>query len=100
MTIEKQVGYDGRLDRIEAKIDRLGDAMIDLARAEEKLITVEKFNQNTAKTFSELSKKIYILEKTAIENAATIKRINWFVVALATSILGGLTKYFVDNYLG
>ena len=32
----------GRLDRIEEKLDKLTDAIVAIARAEEKLVTLEK----------------------------------------------------------
>ena len=40
---------DDRLSRIEEKIDKLSDAMISLARAEEKLLSIETSNQNQYK---------------------------------------------------
>ena len=37
---------ESRLDRIESKIDKLADAMISLARAEEKIIALQEDHEN------------------------------------------------------
>ena len=42
MTSPKSMEYENRLGRIEAKIDRLAEAIISLARAEEKLLQLEE----------------------------------------------------------
>ena len=43
-----------RLDRIEDKIDKLSDAMVSLARAEEKLIAIEKNNHSSLERMNRL----------------------------------------------
>lgn len=53
---------DARLARIENKIDQLSEAMIMLARAEEKLINMEKNNQNTNEVVQLYEKKIDSIE--------------------------------------
>ena len=52
-----------RLDRIEDKIDKLSDAMVSLARAEEKLIAIEKNNHAGIERMNRFSQKLDDIEK-------------------------------------
>ena len=48
---------ESRLDRIEQKIDKLADAMISLARAEEKIIALQDDHENMRERLNKLSVK-------------------------------------------
>ena len=84
-----------RLDRIEEKIDKLSDAMISLARAEEKLIAIEKNNHANFDRMNRFSQKLDAIEDKVIDNTRTIGVITkmfWLVigaisVAVATEFL-------------
>ena len=86
---------DGRLDRIEAKIDKLADAMIKIARAEEKLLNMEQKYSASYDRMNKFSSKLDDLEKIVTENSATVNTINklfWVALiamagAVATNIL-------------
>lgn len=62
-----------RLDRIENKIDSLSEAMISLARAEERLIAIETTNNQQYERVNRLSTKIDAVEK---DTATEIGRIS------------------------
>ena len=49
---------ESRLDRIEQKIDKLADAMISLARAEEKIIALQDDHENMRERLNKLSVKL------------------------------------------
>ena len=49
---------ESRLDRIEQKIDKLADAMISLARAEEKIIALQEDHDNMRERMNKLSVKL------------------------------------------
>jgi len=94
----KVVGHmaeDPRLDRIEAKIDKLSDAMVTLARAEEKLISMEQKYSASYDRMNKFSTKLDELERIVTQNAATVNTINklfWVAIiamagAIATNIL-------------
>ena len=51
-----------RFDRLEDKIDKLADAMISLARVEEKLSNLERNNQNNFERMNKFSKKLDEIE--------------------------------------
>ena len=89
--------HESRLDRIEKKIDDLSDAMISLARAEEKLTSIEKNNFASYERMNRFSRKLDNLEKIVDDNARTVSIITkffWIFVTVATS--GGLGMYFFN----
>lgn len=89
--------HDGRLERIEKKIDDLSTAMISLARAEEKLLSIEKNNFASYERMNRFSRKLDDIEKLSIENARTISFINRvFWIALTVAISGGAGMYFIN----
>jgi len=76
-----------RLDRIEEKIDKLSDAMISLARAEEKLIAIEKNNHANFERMNRFSQKLDIIEDKVNDNARTVSLINrMFWIAISASL--------------
>ena len=86
---------DNRLDRIEQKIDKLSEAMITIARAEEKLISMEQKYAAQYDRMNKFSEKLDELERIVTQNAATVNTINklfWVAIiamagAIATNIL-------------
>ena len=89
--------HESRLDRIEKKIDDLSDAMISLARAEEKLTSIEKNNFASYERMNRFSRKLDNLEKVVNDNSRTVSIITkffWIFVTVATS--GGLGMYFFN----
>ena len=80
-----------RLDRIEVKIDKLSDAMISLARAEEKLVAIEHNNHANFDRLNRFSSKLDDIEKKVDDNARTVTVINrlfWIVVvAISTGFI-------------
>jgi predicted nucleic acid-binding Zn-ribbon protein len=73
-----------RLDRIEEKIDKLSEAMVSLARTEEKILAMEQNNRNTYDRMNRLSQKLDDLEDSVKENnriVTIITKLSWLVVA-------------------
>jgi hypothetical protein len=86
---------DSRLERIERKIDILSEAMIALARAEEKLISMERSNHASQTRIDKLNEKIDLLENTVRDNNKTVHVINklfWIVIAACATIIS--SNYF------
>jgi tetrahydromethanopterin S-methyltransferase subunit G len=85
-----------RLDRIEEKIDKLSDAMISLARAEEKLIAIEKNNHANYDRMNRFSQKLDSIEDKVNDNARTIdviKKTFWLI--LGSVFVGLASQYFM-----
>ena len=81
-----------RLDRIEAKIDKLSETVISLARAEEKLISLENDKKFLMERMVKNEERIDDVEKKVDETSVTVRVINrlfWIVViATATGAVG------------
>ena len=91
-----QTSHTDRLNRIEEKIDKLSDAMISLARAEEKLIAIEKNNHANYDRMNRFSVKLDNIEDKVNDNARTIdviKKTFWLVVGAAA--VGAAGRYFM-----
>jgi hypothetical protein len=81
---------DARLERIEKKIDILSDAMISLARAEEKLISIERNNQHVQNRLDRQDIRIEQIEKTVNDNnrtVAIVNRVFWLLMASLISVI-------------
>ncbi len=79
-----------RLDRIEIKLDKLSEAVVSLARAEEKIISMEKFMHQQMDQILEMGKRLEGVEQRVTTNASTINIINklfWIVMAAAATAI-------------
>lgn len=81
---------DARLDRIENKLDQLAEAMIAMARYEEKLSGLKEDHDRAFERMNRLSQKLDEIQAKVDDNAHTVQIINklfWVaVVAIAGSI--------------
>ena len=81
---------NARLDRIEEKLDSLTEAMIALARAEEKIASIKQAQDSGSERMNHFSKKLDSIEDQVKDNANTVSIINklfWVaVIAVAGSI--------------
>jgi len=82
-----------RFDRIENKIDKLAEALVALARVEEKMLAVEKNNNNNFDRMNRFSQKLDEIEKKVDENAHTVAIINKVVYLISAAIIAGLVKF-------
>ena len=79
-----------RLDRIEDKLDKLADAMVLMARAEEKLIALESKYASQYERMNKFSEKLDRIEGTVNSNAHTVNTINklfWIAIAAASAAI-------------
>lgn len=77
-----------RLDRIEEKIDKMADAMISIARAEEKILAIEQKHSAQYDRINKLSEKMDSLAFAVAENSrttTTFQKAFWLVFAAAIS---------------
>ena len=95
MAVVKET-QNSRLDRIEEKIDKLSDAMISLARAEEKLIAIEKNNHANYDRMNRFSQKLDSIEDKVNDNARIINVIQkTFWLVLGSVFVGLASQYFM-----
>lgn len=83
-----------RLDRIEEKIDKLADAMVTLARTEEKILSMEQQNQNNFDRMNRFSEKLDCIERKVNENAQTVQIINRVAWIVCVAVIGAIVKVF------
>ena len=85
-----------RLNRIEDKIDKLTDAMVLIARTEEKLISMEQKYSAQYDRMNRFSQKLDDIEKLVETNNYTVMLINKIVGATAIAAIGAwATQYFM-----
>ena len=84
---------ESRLDRIESKIDKLADAMISLARAEEKIIALQDYHDNMRERLNKLSIKLDEIQKAVDDNARTVGIINKVVYAAMVAAVGAYVAH-------
>jgi hypothetical protein len=75
---------DARLARIEAKLDQMGEAIVSLARVEERMVTL--FNRLDAidKDRAAQVKRLQVVEEKTGNNGQSLRfaeRVFWIVVA-------------------
>ena len=84
-----------RLQRIEDKVDKLAEAMIALARAEEKIGTLMNDHEKMHERLNRFSAKLDDVQRTVDENARTVSIINKLFWAVITAIAIGLASQFM-----
>lgn len=81
---------DKRLGRMELKLDKLADAMVAMARAEEKLDALKNEHDKMYERVNRLSTKLDDVENGVNENSNTVKVINklfWVAIIAASGAI-------------
>ena len=81
---------DLRLNRIEEKLDKVGEAIISMARMEEKMITLFNRMDTYDKKQSEVEKRLGGVEIGQASNA-WIERIVWLAI-------GAIFTYYIKGF--
>lgn len=83
--------YEARLDRIEQKLDKLGEALIEISRVEEKLVAQGDRMARFEFRLDEQERDLDSVAKIVHQNkstSATVERFFWILVtALVSSLL-------------
>lgn len=64
---EKYTKYNTRFDRIEEKIDKLNDAIVSIARAEQRIIAIEDDMKDLSRRLNRYDAELDILNSSTIE---------------------------------
>jgi len=73
-----------RLDRIEEKLDQMGEAIVMLARAEEKISTLTSFSKQQSEQILNIINRLDRVDNMVNSNSNTVALINkvfWLIVA-------------------
>jgi len=82
-----------RLDRIEEKIDRMAEAIIALARAEEKIEALTRSFNDQNLVIANLAQRIDDVEGIVQANTSTVNIINkifWIIISAAAVAVSGM----------
>ena len=88
--VVQQMTMENRLDKIEEKIDRLTEAMVSMARAEEKIASLQSDHDKQYERMNRLSMKIDDIAYKVDENTRTVNLINklfWVVIVAAAGAI-------------
>ena len=80
-----------RLDRIEEKLDQMAQAIIALARAEEKISTLAEFNKQQSEQIQSLINRIDRVEQLVNSNASTVNVINKIFWVIIVGLISAIT---------
>ena len=87
-------GTNKRLDRIEEKLDRMGEVIVALARFEEKMDAYNEYRERSWERMNKFSEKLDNIDKKVDDNCRTVHTINklfWIaLVAITGSIAAQL----------
>lgn len=86
---------EARLTRIEEKLDRLADAMVAMARAEEKISSLNDDHNKQYERLNRLSVKLDDIEKKVDDNHRTVCLINKLVYAALVAAIGAYVAQFL-----
>ena len=84
-----------RLDRIEEKIDKMADAIIALARAEEKISAQEDSTRIILKRMVDQDDRLRLIERDLSHVEDTTRTIKSVVWTITTAIIGSIAAAFV-----
>ena len=79
-----------RLDRIEEKLDKMGEVLVALARFEEKMDAYNEYRERSWERMNRFSEKLDKIEVTVADNARTIAVINklfWIAIVAAVGAI-------------
>ena len=79
-----------RLDRIETKLDQLTEAMVAMARAEEKIASLQVDQNNLFERMNRHSEKLDQIQKTVDDNHRTICIINRVFWVVTVAVIGSI----------
>ena len=86
-----------RLDRIEEKLDQMAQAIIALARAEEKISTLAEFNKQQSEQIQSLINRIDRVEQLVNSNASTVNVINKIFWVIIVGLISAVTWELIIN---
>ena len=84
-----------RLDRIESKLDSMSEAIISLARAEEKITMLAQYGEQQAAQILKIVERLDEIEKRVGTNEIVVNVINKIFWILVTGIVGGITGMYL-----
>jgi RecA/RadA recombinase len=89
-----------RMDRIESKIDKLSEVLVQMARVEERILNGEEQHKEIRSDIRKLNDKVGEMEKVVQKNQITvniINRISWIIITGVVGGFGTLITYLFNK---
>ena len=89
-----------RMDRIESKIDKLSEVLVQMARVEERILNGEEQHKEIRSDIRKLNDKVDEMEKVVQKNQITvniINRISWIIITGVVGGFGNLITYLFNK---
>jgi vacuolar-type H+-ATPase subunit E/Vma4 len=87
-----------RLDRIEEKIDKLSEAIVAIARAEEKLVALENSNRILLERFMKYEDRLSTVEhKNARTESSVSGIVKLFWAGVTAAVTAAISAYIVSQ---
>ena len=89
-----------RMDRIESKIDKLSEVLVQMARVEERILNSEEQHKEIRSDIRKLNDKVSEMEKVVQKNQITvniINRISWIIITGVVGGFGTLITYLFNK---
>jgi flagellar capping protein FliD len=86
--------HEKRFDRIEEKLDKLSEAMVLIARTDEKLVAMEQKYAAQYDRMNRFSNKLDDIDKQLIENSQVIRNLSTFFWILVTAVVGAVAAQY------
>ena len=87
---------DQRLDRIEEKIDKLSEAVVAIARTEEKLASLQSEHNKNYDRMNKFSEKLDNIESCVQDQGRTINVINKLFWVSLIALIGAIATMYVQ----
>ena len=91
---------EDRLSRIEEKVDKLSEAIIAIARAEEKLIQLRTLTDVLFKKVEDMNSRMTDMERSVTETKAFTSGFNKIAWLVVSGLLTALTALLVYKFWG
>ena len=91
---------EDRMDRIESKIDKLSEVLVQMARVEERILNGEEQHKEIRSDIRKLNDKVGEMEKVVQRNQITvniINRISWIIITGVVGGFGTLITYLFNK---
>jgi chromosome segregation ATPase len=89
--MSQAVSADDRMHRIEKKLDQLAEAVISIARAEEKIAVLMQDTKDIKLSLSETTNRVHRIELAAQSNTTDLKILNrffWLIASTSITLAG------------
>ena len=100
MSNQEERGYtiqSSRIDRLEEKIDQMADAIVALARAEEKIHTLSEFNRQQSEQMQTVINRLDRVEALVNSNANTVNVINKVFWIVVVGLISAITYEYITH---